>query len=104
MSINDILRLITVKRCKNVDLELQKAFSNYTKLVDFADETKILFWYWFIGLIDEDGHLRSNQKNTEIVVTMRLTVINFSIKWYPMLKIRKQTVLFSFKGIVSCKL
>lgn len=68
-NITDLKQLIAIKKPKNFnfELELSRAFKKYkTKhLLDSAT-----FWYWFAGLIDGDGHLRSSKKGTEIVVTM----------------------------------
>lgn len=69
--IKDFKKLIAIgiiPRTFSFESELKKAFSKYNRVISLPDEA--LFWYWFAGLIDGDGHLRSNKKSTEIVVTM----------------------------------
>ena len=65
----NLKKRIAIKKPKNFDFESEfsKAFKKY-EAKNLLDQP--IFWYWFAGLIDGDGHLRSNKKGTEIVVTM----------------------------------
>jgi hypothetical protein len=54
----------------NFESELEQAFTKYEHLTNMSATRQATFWYWFAGLIDGDGHLRSTNKSTEIVVTM----------------------------------
>jgi len=54
----------------NFESELEQAFIKYERLTNMSATRQATFWYWFAGLIDGDGHLRSTNKSTEIVVTM----------------------------------
>jgi hypothetical protein len=69
---NDFKKLIAIKTplSFNFESELEQAFNKYGRLNNMPAEKQARFWHWFAGLIDGDGHLRSNPKATEIVVTM----------------------------------
>jgi hypothetical protein len=69
---NDFKKLIAIKTplSFNFESELEQAFNLYDRVNHMTIENQASFWYWFAGLIDGDGHLRSTKKSTEIVVTM----------------------------------